>query len=64
LRTDVAPQSALEGAVGMGGLEVLDHVGGDHKQSGVSGETGSMDDGLGDTRFAETGRSRHMMPTF
>ena len=53
LRLGVATERALEGAVGVGGLEVLEHVGGGDAQGGIAGDAGGVGDGLGDPGLAQ-----------
>src|SRR3990172_4163220 len=53
LRLGVATERALEGAVGVGGLEVLEHVGGGDAQGRIAGDAGGVGDGLGDPGLAQ-----------
>jgi len=41
--------------VGTGGVEVLEHLGSEHAEGGVAGDTSGVDDRLGHASLAETG---------
>ena len=53
LRFDESSQGSFEGSVCLGGLQSLDHLGGDYAQRGAASEASGVCDGFGNMSFPQ-----------